>query len=140
MLKVVTFSSESKKMSNIKINRRLIIVGNVFFVISILYIEFKAQNFAHDELLLTDLNYRSGTNDPYALDRCVLDLNLPKNKDFATLIWFHVGGLNDGNKYIPEGLKKEIAVAAVNYRLYPKVKSPCLLMMRLQRLLRLFKI
>ena len=40
------------------------------------------------------------------------------------MIWFHGGGLTDGNKYIPEGLKKEITSAAVNYRLYPKVKSP----------------
>ena len=65
-------------MSNIKINRRLITMGNIFFVISMLCIELKAQNVAHDELLLTDLNYRSGTNDSYALDRRVLDLYLPK--------------------------------------------------------------
>ena len=41
------------------------------------------------------------------------------------MIWFHGGGLTDGNKYIPEGYKKkETTSAAVNYRLYPKVKSP----------------
>lgn len=108
-----------------KVNIRSIIVGNIFFVISVMCIQLKSQNLAHDELLLTDLNYRSETNDPYALEKCVLDLYLPKNKGFATVIWFHGGGLTDGRKYIPEGLKKkEIAVVAANYRLYPKVKSP----------------
>ncbi|MCA9042329.1 MAG: alpha/beta hydrolase fold domain-containing protein, partial [Planctomycetaceae bacterium] len=35
------------------------------------------------------------------------------------------GGLRAGNKYLPEQLKeKGIAVVPVNYRLYPKVKSP----------------
>ena len=108
-----------------EVNIRSIFVGNIFFVISVLCIELKSQNLAHDELLLTDLNYRSGTNDPYALERCMLDLYLPKNKGFATVIWFHGGGLTDGRKYIPEGLKKKgIKVVAANYRLYPKVKSP----------------
>ena len=108
-----------------EVNIRSIFVGNILVVISVLCIELKSQNLAHDELLLTDLNYRSGTNDPYALERCMLDLYLPKNKGFATVIWFHGGGLTDGRKYIPEGLKKKgIAVVAANYRLYPKVKSP----------------
>ncbi len=50
----------------------------------------------------------------------------PKDKkDFPTVVWFHGGGLTGGNKHIPEALKEEgICVVAVNYRLYPKVKSP----------------
>ena len=49
-------------------------------------------------------------------------------KDFATLVWFHGGGLKAGEKYIPEYLKnKNIAIATVNYRLYPKAKCPAYL-------------
>ena len=71
------------------------------------------------------MSYRQGTDDAYTLERCVLDIYLPETTDFATVVWFHGGGLKFGNKFIPEGLKKQgIAVVAVNYRLYPKVKSP----------------
>lgn len=42
-----------------------------------------------------------------------------------TLVWFHGGGLKSGNKQIPEPLKQQgITIVSVNYRLYPKVKSP----------------
>jgi acetyl esterase/lipase len=56
----------------------------------------------------------------------VLDLYYPKNiKDYPTIVWFHGGGLTGGNKFIPDALKeKGVAVVAVNYRLYPKVKAP----------------
>ena len=44
---------------------------------------------------------------------------------FATIVWFHGGGLTGGNKEIPTALKeKGVAVIAVNYRLYPKIKAP----------------
>lgn len=58
--------------------------------------------------------------------RCVLDIYYPKDiDDFATVIWFHGGGLTGGNKEIPEGLKNRgVAVVAPNYSLYPKVKAP----------------
>lgn len=64
--------------------------------------------------------------DEYVKDRCVLDVYYPKGKkDFATIVWFHGGGLTSGEKYIPDALKnKAFAVVAVNYRLYPKIKSP----------------
>lgn len=64
--------------------------------------------------------------DPYINERCVLDFYYPENtKDFPTVVWFHGGGLTEGQKEIPEALKqKGIAVIAVNYRLSPKVKSP----------------
>lgn len=65
-------------------------------------------------------------NDVYQKERCVLDLYYPENiKDFPTVVWFHGGGLTEGQKYVPQALtKKGIAVVAVNYRLSPKVKSP----------------
>jgi acetyl esterase/lipase len=64
--------------------------------------------------------------DAYLESRCVLDVYYPADvKGFPTVVWFHGGGLTGGNKHIPEGLKnKGIAVVAVNYRLYPQVKSP----------------
>lgn len=67
--------------------------------------------------------------DQYLKDRAVLDIYYPKNKKgFATLIWFHGGGLTGGNKEILEGFKTQgIAVVAVNYRLVPKVNvSQCI--------------
>lgn len=64
--------------------------------------------------------------DAYVQERCVLDVYFPTDiNNFATVIWFHGGGLTGGNKTIPEALKnKGIAVVAVNYRLSPKVKAP----------------
>lgn len=63
-------------------------------------------------------------SDPYIKERCVLDIYYPKNsKGFATIIWFHGGGLSGGNKEILSGLKeKGFAIIGVNYRLSPKVK------------------
>ena len=64
--------------------------------------------------------------DDYLRERCVLDLYYPADiQDFPTVVWFHGGGLTGGNKFIPEALKEQgMAVVAVNYRLYPKVKAP----------------
>ena len=64
--------------------------------------------------------------DNYIKERCVLDLYYPKEIDsFATIIWFHGGGLKAGEKEIPKALmEKGHAVIGVNYRLYPKVKAP----------------
>ena len=79
--------------------------------------------------LLNDINYRSekeNKENQYIADRCNLDIYYPTNKDdFATVIFFHGGGLKRVNKYIPEFLKnKEIAIVSPNYRLNPKVKAP----------------
>ncbi len=64
--------------------------------------------------------------DTYINERCVLDIYYPKNlKEYATILWFHGGGLRAGNKGIPEVLKeKGVAVVAVNYRLFPKIGAP----------------
>ena len=62
----------------------------------------------------------------YLRERCKLDIYYPKDTtEVATLVWFHGGGLESGEKYIPDGLlNKGIAVVAVNYRLHPKVQHP----------------
>jgi len=62
----------------------------------------------------------------YQRERCVLDIYYPLDIDsFATIVWFHGGGLRAGEKFVPEPLKgKGVAVVAVNYRLFPKIKNP----------------
>lgn len=77
----------------------------------------------------TNLPYYSDAiskSDAYIKERCVLDVYYPTNSPgFATVIWFHGGGLTGGNKELPEALKNQgIAVISVNYRLGPKVVSP----------------
>ena len=61
----------------------------------------------------------------YINSQCSLDIYYPKNsKDFATIIWFHGGGLTGGTKEIPNALlEKGFAVVGVEYRLSPQVKA-----------------
>ncbi len=65
-------------------------------------------------------------SDAYINERCVLDIYYPNNKkNFATIVWFHGGGLKAGNKEFPEALLKQgFCIVAANYRLNPKVKAP----------------
>lgn len=65
-------------------------------------------------------------SDPYIKKQCLLDIYYPSNTNgFASLVWFHGGGLTKGNKEIPKALKNQgICIVAVNYRLYPKVNAP----------------
>ena len=64
--------------------------------------------------------------DQYRRERCKLDIYYPVGKtDFTTVVWFHGGGLEGGEKEIPAQLKnKGIAIVAVNYRLSPKAQYP----------------
>jgi len=76
-----------------------------------------------------NIHYYSDTinqSDVYIKERCVLDIYYPKNiKNYATVVWFHGGGLTSGNKEIPAALKeKGIAIVGINYRLYPNIKAP----------------
>lgn len=68
----------------------------------------------------------SSEKDVYKLERCKLDIYYPTDKkNFPTVIWFHGGGLEGGEKGIPEELKnKGIAVVTVNYRLSPRAQNP----------------
>ena len=65
-------------------------------------------------------------DDAYINERCILDIYYPEDiKDFATIVWFHGGGLEGGSKEIPAALKeKGVAIIGVNYRLAPQVKTP----------------
>jgi hypothetical protein len=97
----------------------------------ILFIGFVTIALAQDTEYVTksDIHYYDETitnSDDYIKERCVLDIYYPENiKGFATVVWFHGGGLTAGNKFIPSQLKeKELCIVAVNYRLSPKVHSP----------------
>ena len=65
-------------------------------------------------------------SDKYIDSQCTLDIYYPKDsKNFATIVWFHGGGLSGGTKEIPNALlEKGFAVIGVGYRLSPKVKAP----------------
>lgn len=65
-------------------------------------------------------------SDAYLKERCKLDVYYPKDTmNVSTVVWFHGGGLENGEKHIPEGLlNKGVIVVTVNYRMHPKVKHP----------------
>lgn len=84
-------------------------------------------SFSQDYQLKENISYVSaGEKDSYKLERCKLDIYYPTGKkDFPTIVWFHGGGLEGGEKGIPSELKeKGVAVIAVNYRLSPKATNP----------------
>jgi acetyl esterase/lipase len=64
--------------------------------------------------------------DNYILSQCKLDIYYPKGvKNFATIVWFHGGGLTGGSGEIPKALMEQgYAIIGVSYRLSPKVKAP----------------
>ncbi len=68
--------------------------------------------------------YRTSRGDANIDTMCRLDICYPEHeRDFATVVWFHGGGLTKGRREIPEALcGKGIAVVGVDYRLLPHVK------------------
>lgn len=70
--------------------------------------------------------YRSGDLTGYMNERCRLDVYYPENlQNFPTVVWFHGGGLTEGNKHLPARLQEQgFAIVAVNYRLSPQVTCP----------------
>ncbi|TWT79720.1 Carboxylesterase NlhH [Planctomycetes bacterium CA13] len=86
---------------------------------------------AEEVRIVRDLPYRLA-NEPndYAKSRCKLDLYLPASgTEFPCVVWFHGGGLESGGKdserqWGSSLAKAGIAMAAVDYRLSPKVQYP----------------
>lgn len=81
--------------------------------------------------IVRNLSYRPATEaDEYARSRCKLDLFLPTTtKGFPCVVWFHGGGLETGGKggegkWGPSLARAGIALAAVDYRMSPKVTYP----------------
>ncbi|MHC5198924.1 MAG: alpha/beta hydrolase [Planctomycetota bacterium] len=76
-----------------------------------------------------DISYRKKNlveKDTYIKERCRLDVYYPVDqKGYATVVWFHGGGLTGGERFVPTELQQQgLAVVAVNYRLSPKVNCP----------------
>lgn len=67
-------------------------------------------------------------NDPsvYRKERCKLDVYYPQTKKgFKTIVWFHGGGLEGGDRDLRNELKNAgVAVVAATYRLFPRAKNP----------------
>lgn len=90
---------------------------------------------AADDLVHKDLSYKTVATTDYERERCKVDLYLPRDaKDFPTLVWFHGGALQGGDKagdFAPAFARRfadeGIAVASANYRLSPKVNFPAYL-------------
>lgn len=105
-------------MNKIKINIFLFLLGTVF--ISAQETTYTLdENISYYDQGITD-------KDAYLNERCKLDVYYPKDTtNVATVVWFHGGGLEFGEKHIPEGLKdKGVIVVTVNYRMHPKVNHP----------------
>jgi len=82
--------------------------------------------------VLTNLSYlveeALGAADDYRREQCRLDLRYPTNRTgFATLVWFHGGGLTGGKRHFVDLKNRDIAVAAVGYRLSPRAELPAFL-------------
>ena len=69
-----------------------------------------------------DILYTTKT-DAYAQERLKLDVYYPETlKDCPVIVWFHGGGIEAGEKEIPQKLQeKGYVVVGANYRLLPKV-------------------
>lgn len=92
-----------------------------------------AQPALADVVVHENIAYKVGSRlSEYEVQRCTLDLYLPEAATgFPTIVWFHGGGLTAGDKAgdvhvaIARSLAaRGIAVAAVNYRLSPRVSFP----------------
>ena len=71
---------------------------------------------------VNDISYTNKI-DSYAKERLKLDIYFPEElNNCPVIVWFHGGGLEAGNKEIPNRLKeKGYVVVGVNYRLLPNV-------------------
>ena len=70
--------------------------------------------------IIKDIDYYNGLK---------LDLYIPENNSFSTIIELHGGGINSGNKYdvgpiCEELCKHGYGAVSVNYSLYPNTKFP----------------
>lgn len=72
-----------------------------------------------------NISYYADARDEYQKERCKLDVYYPKGtKGYATVVWFHGGGLTGGERYFPNLKDQGIALVAVSYRLAPKAQAP----------------
>lgn len=82
---------------------------------------------AQNYILEKDISYLPyQSQNEYLNERSKLDFYYPDGlKDYPTVVFFHGGGLEGGDKFIPEILKERgVAIVAPNYRLSPKATHP----------------
>ena len=91
---------------------------NVLSVMLMMVIAVNAQTYK----TVSDISYTTKT-DAYAKERLKLDVYYPESlKDCPVIVWLHGGGLEAGQKEIPQRLKdKGYVVIGANYRLLPNV-------------------
>jgi acetyl esterase/lipase len=104
-------------------------MGKVISMIMCLFLSTSFLIAQENYQLVEDLAYYTQEiqeSDVYINDRCKLDVYYPKDTlNVSTVVWFHGGGLEFGEKHIPKGLKdKGVIVVTVNYRMHPKVNHP----------------
>ena len=70
-------------------------------------------------VILRDLPYRTEFKSDYQRKQDKLDIYLPTREEgFATVVWFHGGGMSGGGKHIPTELQNQgLCVIAVGYSL-----------------------
>lgn len=103
------------------------LILSLCFLLSTIAVITAQSSIGSNYMLKENIPYISNSEkDTYKVERCKLDIYYPVDKkNFSTVIWFHGGGLEGGEKGIPDQLKnKGIAVVAVNYRLSPRAKNP----------------
>lgn len=101
--------------------KKYILIAIIFLFSSPLF----AQAISYNTKLNIPYYEGNGSGDAYQQERCKLDIYYPVNKkNFATIVWFHGGGLTGGEKELPKALLDQgFAVIGVAYRLSPKVKG-----------------
>ena len=103
------------------------VITSILIICQILLYAAQAQEPGKGYRMQKNLSYiHPGETDAYKQERCKLDIYYPTDKkDFATIVWFHGGGLEGGEKHFPkEFLNQGYAVIAVNYRLSPRAQNP----------------
>ncbi|MEI8340520.1 MAG: alpha/beta hydrolase [Verrucomicrobiota bacterium] len=101
-----------------------------FLIYTAIGISFFADNSSPSDLrykTVENIAYRDEAGmDDYMREACRLDVYYPENsKGFATVVFFHGGGLTEGKRFIPEQLKRQgVGVVTVDYRLSPRAHSP----------------
>lgn len=76
-----------------------------------------------EKRVISDLSYTRKT-DTYARERCKLDVSYRADTTGCpVVVWYHGGGLVQGEKQLPARIcrEKDVIVVGVNYRLLPKV-------------------
>ncbi len=104
----------------------------LFFLTAAALAEAAPPKAAAETSVAADISYYSAAAltqaDDYQKAQCRLDLRYPANRPgFATLVWFHGGGLTSGRRHFVTLKDRDVAVAAVGYRLSPQGKLPSFL-------------